>query len=98
MIERIARNSKCEGFPNSRLPTFSKRWQQIIRGSADFLGFNYYTSRMVEPLDEPDGPIPSVSWDMAVNQTVNPAWKRGAAPWIYSVPQGLADILRYFIV
>lgn len=95
MIEHIARNSKCEGFIHSRLPVFSKHWQHIIRGSADFLGLNYYTSRMVQALDKPDGPIPSFAWDMGVNQTVNSVWTGSAALWLYSVPQGLGDILRY---
>lgn len=97
MIEQINKNSEREGRTWSRLPTFSEKWVDKIRGSADFLGLNYYTSRYVDLIDEPSGVNPSYSGDMQLNLTVKPEWKQSASNYLYSVPQGLGDILRYFI-
>lgn len=95
MIQQIANNSKHEGQSWSRLPTFSKEWVHKIRGSADFLGLNYYTSRYIEVPSKPTGVNPSHARDKNFIELVKPEWKRGASDWLYSVPQGLADVLRY---
>lgn len=93
MIDRIDKNSRHEGRPYSRLPTFSKRWIEKMRGSADFLGLNYYTSRYVEILAQPSGPNPSYARDKGLKDIIKPEWKCSPC----SVPQGLGDILRFFI-
>lgn len=94
MIERIANNSASEGRSWSRLPEFSKKWIDTIRGSADFIGLNYYTSRYVEIPTEPEGENPSYQRDMNVKETIRHDWKTTASSWLYSVPEGLGDILR----
>ncbi|KPJ08092.1 Myrosinase 1 [Papilio machaon] len=43
----IAEKSKKEGHPRSRLPPFTKEEIELIKGTYDFYGFNYYTSRQV---------------------------------------------------
>lgn len=95
MITQIASNSIREGRSWSRLPTFSEEWINLIRGSADFLGLNYYTSRFIEVSDKPIGVNPSYNRDMNLKFIVKPEWKQSASSWLYSVPQGLGDILRY---
>lgn len=97
MIEDIAKNSLSEGRSWSRLPTFSQTWLDMIRGSADFLGLNYYTSRMVEEMDEPEGPSPSYARDGKMMLTTKPNWKHAVSGYLYSVPQGIGDILRYIL-
>lgn len=59
MRERIASNSRAEGFAGSRLPSFT--WNEIrdVRGSADFLGVNYFTQQIVKVLE----PSNVVSYD-----------------------------------
>lgn len=94
MVKQIDTNSKREGQLNSRLPTFSKEWNDKIRGSADFLGLNYYTSRYVETLNEPEGINPSHARDRQIKEIIKPGWKRGNTNWLYSVPNGLGDVLR----
>lgn len=94
MITQIASNSIREGRTWSRLPIFSQKWIELIQGSADFLGLNYYTSRYVEQLKEPMGQKPSIYRDMMMNFTVKPEWKRSRSDWLYSVPSGMGDILR----
>lgn len=95
MIKQIGSNSAREGRAWSRLPTFTDKWIETIRGSADFLGLNYYSSRMVEALKEPEGTNPSHYRDMMIRFSVKPEWKQAASDWLYSVPSGLGDILRW---
>lgn len=97
MINDIAVNSMREGRPWSRLPTFSDEWINLIRGSADFFGLNYYTSLIVETPVHPDsvGESPSYERDRNLIIKIDPNWKPSASNWIYYVPQGLGDLLRY---
>lgn len=94
MIDQIGMNSRLEGFPvsRSRLPKLSRKWIEYIRGTADFLGLNYYSSQMVE--DSTSFPSPSYKRDKGVNETGDPTWKSSAIKGMYIVPQGLRDLLR----
>lgn len=97
MISRISNNSRREGRLRSRLPTFSSDWINKIRGSADFFGLNYYTSRYlespIEPIEE-DPSNPSIARDRVYGWKVKPEWKQAESTWLYSVPEGLGDVLR----
>lgn len=92
MISQINNNSIEEGRPWSRLPTYSKEWIDKIRGSANFLGLNYYSSRFVKAWDKPSGLNPSYYRDRNLREIISPKWKHSSV--FYSVPQGLGDILR----
>lgn len=95
MIDQVRRNSKREGFPKSRLPTFSRTWIKFIRGSADFLGFNYYLSKLVEDLfDGSVGTNASYAQDKNVKESNDPTWMISASG-MPSVPQGLHDVLKF---
>lgn len=94
MREQIDYNSILERRSRLRLPVFSPYWIDQIRGSADFLGLNYYTSRYVELLQAPTGVNPSYARDTMLNFTVKPKWKQAKSSFLYSVPSGLGDLLR----
>lgn len=95
MVHQIANNSLNEGRSRSRLPVFSEHWITKIRNSADFLGLNYYTSRMVDTTGyETFGQNPSVQRDRMYQRKIKSEWKLGHSDWLYSVPNGLGDILR----
>lgn len=96
VIQRIAENSKRENRPVSRLPTFSDEWINKIRGSADFLGVNTYTSRYASTPKEPPGNNPSFERDQNISERSDPNWKQAASWWLYSYPKGIGDLLRYF--
>lgn len=95
MIEQIERNSLEEGYTRSRLPKLSDQQKEFIRGTADFFAFNYYTSRMAE-LDQ-NSTLTKISWekDAGILSTVKPDWIQAKSDWLYSVPQGLRDLLKW---
>lgn len=96
MIDQIGKKSQKEGRLRSRLPTMSEEEKAYIRGTADFLALNYYTSQLVTPRDEwsdyEDFPI---AWwsDMNLETSSDPSWKRAKTFWLYKVPEGLHDLL-----
>lgn len=95
MIDEINERSKKEGRPWSRLPHMTNIVKNFIRGKADFLGFNYYSSRLAE-LDmtsyDPSSE-PGIYQDSRAKTSIDPSWKRAKSSWLYSVPQGLHDAL-----
>lgn len=95
MVYTISNNSVLEGRAWSRLPIMTSKWKSFIQGSADFLGLNYYSSRLVAFNPPPTNKKPSWAGDMQIRRTIDNSWPRGKSTWLYSVPQGLGDILRY---
>ncbi|XP_055845443.1 myrosinase 1-like [Episyrphus balteatus] len=95
MVETIHSNSLKEGRISSRLPRLDGKWKEIIKGSADFLGLNYYTSRYIKRASEPMGENPSWDRDYDCDAYPDETWVRGKPFWLYCVPEGLEDILKY---
>lgn len=98
MVDEINSRTAKEGRPWTRLPAMSDRIKNYIRGTADFLGYNYYSSRMVELNGTDFDPKAEPSWvsDSRMIFSTNPSWKRAKSTWLYSVPQGLHDALVWF--
>jgi len=82
MVDRIALKSDNEGRPWSRLPTMTDEMKNSIRGTADFLGLNYYSSSYMTP-----GLKDGVSWsdDAGMNTYSN------RSSW----PDGLYGLLNW---
>lgn len=95
MIDMIGNKSVDEGRPWSRLPKMTDEIKQHILGTADFLAINYYSSGLVAPREnDPDMP-PSWWADMNLATSVDPTWKRAKSSWLFMVPQGLQDLLKW---
>lgn len=94
MIRQIDVHSFSEGRNRSRLPVLSDYWINTIRGSSDFLGLNYYTSRLVESVRGPYDNQPSNDADRRLRFLIDPEWKKAKSSWLYSVPTGIRDILK----
>lgn len=95
MIDEINERSEKEERPWSRLPEMSDELKKFIRGSADFLGFNYYSSRYAQLNTSTYDPSssPTIYDDARIVTSIDPKWKRAKSTWLYSVPQGLHDAL-----
>lgn len=92
MMDNINRNSEAENRPWSRFPKFTEAEIASLKGSSDFLALNYYTTRLVQTRTEfPE----EKGWedDAGIVQRVDPNWHRGKSGFLYSVPQGLQDLL-----
>jgi beta-glucosidase/6-phospho-beta-glucosidase/beta-galactosidase len=94
MIDEIGNKSKAEERAWSRLPFFTDDEKSSLVGSADFLALNYYTSRIIAPLSEISAET-SFDNDVGVEYTIDDSWSRGSSPWLYSVPKGLEDLLKW---
>lgn len=93
MVDTVARRSHDEGRAWSRLPALSDEERELIRGKADFMGLNYYSSAYAEPAD----PVllePSEANDRWVKTTVSESWPQAKSPWLRSVPAGLRAMLK----
>lgn len=88
----IANKSKEQGYPRSRLPTFSPDEIKYIRGTSDFLAVNHYTTRLVTLGSM--GKVPSHENDMGVLEHIDKSWKTSASTWLMVVPEGFRYILR----
>lgn len=64
MIDRIGKRSDAEGFRRSRLPTFTSEDVNMIRGTADYLGLNHYSSSVAYYMEEPAVDEPSYAKDL----------------------------------
>lgn len=95
MVDMIGNKSRNEGRPWSRLPVMSNEVKQLIVGTADFLAVNYYSSNLVAPRAEDPSMEPSWWADMDLDTPVDPSWERAKSSWLYSIPQGLQDVLRW---
>lgn len=87
------KRNKCPHSEPARLPVFTTEESQRIRGTADFLGLNHYTSRLVNNSDGSCTPGPQGVGDFQAH--VDPSWSSTASDWIYSTPWGLRRLLNY---
>lgn len=77
----------------SRLPEFSEADRQLVLGSADFIGLNYYSSLQAStPSEKP-------SWegywaDMEITFSSDPAWEKNDMGWDV-VPDGIREMLLF---
>ncbi|XP_050929059.1 LOW QUALITY PROTEIN: lactase/phlorizin hydrolase [Lates calcarifer] len=83
----------CPSSEPARLPVFTPEERKRIHGTADFLGLNHYTSRLVSNSNGGCTPGPQGVGDFQTH--VDPSWSSTASDWIYSAPWGLRRLLNY---
>ncbi|KAI4331927.1 hypothetical protein L6164_016873 [Bauhinia variegata] len=83
----------------TRLPKFTKEQSDLVRGSYDFLGLNYYTAQYAANTAKPSNAKPSFFTDSLANLTFENAGKpigpRAASFWLYIYPRGIYELLVY---
>jgi beta-glucosidase/6-phospho-beta-glucosidase/beta-galactosidase len=94
MVAEIGNKSVAEGRAWSRLPTLTPDQQKQVQGSADFLGFNYYTSYLVKKVETPAVDHPSWENDVGLSMSINASWPKSNV-WLSSVPEGFGNLLRW---
>ncbi|RZC53547.1 hypothetical protein C5167_012398 [Papaver somniferum] len=83
-----------------RLPKFNKEESDMVKGSFDFLGLNYYTGNYAEHVLNANNNInPSYTTDAQAKQTTDrngvPIGLKSGSPWLHVYPQGMRSLLHY---
>jgi len=82
------------GMSESPLPKFTEEEKRLNRGTWDFFGYNYYSTRLVSKYTEPQSPDAEGAF-MDVLIEIDDKWSRGASDWLYVVPWGLRRVLNW---
>ncbi|XP_050512617.1 myrosinase 1-like [Diabrotica virgifera virgifera] len=91
----IARRSAAQGLSKSRLPDFTSKEIQFIKGSFDFLGLNYYTVNMVKARGSEVPVVSSWEKDMEVDIYLKEEWPKSSSSWLRIVPWGMRKMLNW---
>ncbi|XP_016646998.1 PREDICTED: beta-glucosidase 12-like [Prunus mume] len=83
----------------SRLPKFTKEQSELLIGSFDFLGLNYYAGYYASDAPQNNSVYASYTTDAGVNLSSErngvPIGSKGASEWLNVYPQGIQDLLLY---
>ncbi|KAA8549635.1 hypothetical protein F0562_001347 [Nyssa sinensis] len=83
----------------SRLPKFSQEQSELLQGSFDFIGLNYYTASYATDAPKPDNDKLSYNTDSRVELLSDrngvPIGPNAGSGWIYVYPQGIYKLLGY---
>ncbi|KAK7793996.1 hypothetical protein R5R35_003959 [Gryllus longicercus] len=72
------------------LPSLGEEWIQKIKGTADFLGLNHYTTRWAQP-GNPDWWLPDLNVTLSIDEKIPGA----KSVWLKTVPWGLRKLLNW---
>ena len=82
----IDARSSDEGRVTSRLPDLTSEEQEIISGTADFLGLNHYTTELVyDAFDNQDFDTTSYYKDREANTEQDFTWPAAESIWLKEV-------------
>jgi len=93
MKDIIQRKSDEDDLPFSRLPVFTDDEKLEINGSADFMGFNHYTTDYAQHVINSDR---SFSGDQDTHTFKDPEWSGSGSDWLKHVPWGFRKLLVWF--
>lgn len=93
--ERVQDVSRKEGYLRSRLPVFSREEIDYIQGTYDFIGFNCYSSHLVEDAEEDTSGRTSFYKDVRIKMYQDKSWERGKSIWLGVYPEGTRKVLKW---
>ncbi|CAL1538498.1 unnamed protein product [Lymnaea stagnalis] len=96
MKQRILDRSKAQGLSASRLPSFTDTEKQLINGSADFLGCNFYTAEYETDDPQPPSNPPSYSNDVGTRAVIDPSWTGSGSSWLKVTPFGIRKMVNWY--
>ncbi|KAH9710287.1 Beta-glucosidase 17 [Citrus sinensis] len=83
----------------NRLPKFTKSQAEMVKGSVDFLGLNYYTADYAEEVTSFSNTNFSYTTDSRVNRTKEkngfPLGQPTGSDWLSIYPKGIRELLLY---
>ncbi|KAL3529724.1 hypothetical protein ACH5RR_009046 [Cinchona calisaya] len=83
-----------------RLPKFTKEQSQLLKGSFDFIGLNYYSAFYVEDASGLKSSNLSFSFDAQANYSIvarhgKLIGAQAGSSWLHIYPRGIRDLLHY---
>ncbi|XP_037496898.1 beta-glucosidase 17 isoform X2 [Jatropha curcas] len=82
-----------------RLPEFTEAEMELVKGSFDFIGINYYTTNYADDVKYYDSIHLSYTTDSRVNETYEkngiPIGQPTSCSWLYIYPKGIYELLLY---
>lgn len=95
MRDAVAEKSAKQGFPRSRLPVLTKYWIDLIKGTADFVAVNTYTSFVSSP-KEFESDEPSWTSDIGASMTNDgQGWPESGCFWHKENPKEFGNMFRW---
>ncbi|CAH4023806.1 unnamed protein product [Pieris brassicae] len=93
----MLRVSLKQGYTESRLPSFTEQEKEFIKGTADFYGLNYYTSRIIRPVLPGERGYWFLNGSSELNATLElpPGARLTTIDMLPMVPEGLGKMLLY---
>ncbi|XP_077215392.1 beta-glucosidase 12-like [Tasmannia lanceolata] len=83
----------------NRLPKFSKEQSDMVKGSYDFIGMNYYTANYATNIPQSNAINISYFTDSLASLSGErngvPIGPQAASTWLYVYPRGIRDLLLY---
>ncbi|EEF48842.1 beta-glucosidase, putative [Ricinus communis] len=83
----------------NRLPKFSEEQSEMLKGSIDFLGLNYYTANYAAYAHYSSAGKPSILTDARATLSTERngilIGPKAASDWLYVYPRGFRDVLLY---
>ncbi|KAH3891377.1 hypothetical protein DPMN_015476 [Dreissena polymorpha] len=91
---QVGNKSLEQGFAQSRLPAFTDEEKRMILGSADFLGYNMYTSTRVKASVRPLS-MQNHAGDADLIDMQDPSWEGSGSSWLKVTPWGMRAGLNW---
>ncbi|XP_045514141.1 myrosinase 1-like [Pieris brassicae] len=93
----MLRVSLKQGYTESRLPSFTEQEKEFIKGTADFYGLNYYTSRIIRPVLPGERGYWFLNGSSELNATLElpPGARLTTIDMLPMVPEGLGKMILY---
>merc|ERR1712135_107597 len=95
MKKYINTRSKKEGRSSSRLPPLTTEEQQILKGSADFIGLTHYTTELVSHTYDSWFGDSNYFKDREADTEQDWTWPAAESVWLKEVPWGLRKLLQW---
>lgn len=94
--EQVVLHSKEAGI-HTRLPKISKKERELIKGTYDFFGLNFYRCQLVTHKSFLNGKKTPQTFDTDrdTEESMDPSWAATDATWLKMTSFGMRRILRY---
>ncbi|CAG9794817.1 unnamed protein product [Diatraea saccharalis] len=96
VIKLVGEKSKQQGYPESRLPEFTKEETEFVKGTSDFYGFNHYSTKFYTRKTYKEGiyPVPSYDDDLGAEWSLLD-YTPAILPHCTEIPHGIRKALKW---